>query len=314
MYLPVFLTLILGFVTKLTICNERPVIGILTQEVYWSSFNNIKPSNNSYIAASYVKAIEASGGRVVPVFTNRTTEYYIEVVRKVNGILVPGGGCAFNISFGISQSTNEIFHIAKHINNINDHFPILGICLGFELLLMASINGKFPFSKCNAQNLNLPLTLVPEMEEKSVLFSNMPKDIRNILLTKPVTANHHIKCMKKTNFTSMNLDKFWNSITINNDSNNSTFISTVEAKNYPFVGLQFHPEKNAYEWKKNDPHSWSAIYSARYFYDWFVNECRKNNHRYIKNSTLENELIYNYPTTYVGKLNSVFEEVYFFSE
>jgi len=76
MYLPVFLILILSFVTKQTICNERPVIGILTQEVYWSSFKNVRPPNYSYIAASYVKAIEASGGRVIPVFTNRTTEYY----------------------------------------------------------------------------------------------------------------------------------------------------------------------------------------------------------------------------------------------
>lgn len=78
------------------------------------------------------------------------------------------------------------------VNNVNDHFPILGICLGFELLLMASIKGKFPFSKCNAQDLNLPLILVPGMEEKSVLFRNMPKDIQKILLTKPVTANHHL--------------------------------------------------------------------------------------------------------------------------
>lgn len=37
----------------------------------------------------------------------------------------------------------------------------------------------------------LPLTLIPEMEEKSVLFKSMPKDIQNILLTEPVTANHH---------------------------------------------------------------------------------------------------------------------------
>jgi len=39
-------------------------------------------------------------------------------VRKVNGILVPGGGCAFNMSYGIGQSTNEIFQIAKLVNNI----------------------------------------------------------------------------------------------------------------------------------------------------------------------------------------------------
>ncbi|XP_015365681.1 PREDICTED: gamma-glutamyl hydrolase-like [Diuraphis noxia] len=192
MYLPVFLTLILSFMVKRNYCNEKPVIGILTQEVHWSySLRNLAPSNNSYIAASYVKSIEASGGRVIPVFTNRTTEYYMGVVNKVNGILVPGGGCAFNISFGISQSTNEIFHIAKRINDYGDHFPILGICLGYELLLIASIDGINPLTRCNSNNANLPLNLIPTMEEKSVLFKTMPKDVRNILLTEPVTANHH---------------------------------------------------------------------------------------------------------------------------
>lgn len=77
------------------------------------------------------------------------------------------------------------------INDVKDHFPIIGICLGFELLLMASIDGKFPFANCKAQNINLPLVLIPEMEKKSVLFKTMPSDIRNILLTEPVTANHH---------------------------------------------------------------------------------------------------------------------------
>lgn len=39
--------------------------------------------------------------------------------------------------------------------------------------------------------VNLPLNLVPEMEEKSVLFRAMPRNIRNILLTESVTANYH---------------------------------------------------------------------------------------------------------------------------
>lgn len=35
------------------------------------------------------------------------------------------------------------------------------------------------------------------------------------------------------------------------------FVSAVEHKSYPFVGLQFHPEKNAYEWNEayHNPHS-----------------------------------------------------------
>lgn len=41
-------------------------------------------------------------------------------MKKVNGILVPGGKCVFNVSFGISQSTSKIFHIAKNVNNRNN--------------------------------------------------------------------------------------------------------------------------------------------------------------------------------------------------
>lgn len=63
--------------------------------------------------------------------------------------------------------------------------------MGLELLLIASIDGKYPLKNCDAQKLNLPLTMIPEMEEKSILFKTMPKDIKKILLTEPVTSNHH---------------------------------------------------------------------------------------------------------------------------
>lgn len=120
--------------------------------------------------------------------------------------------------------------------------------------------------------------------------------------------------MKKQNFASHGLDEFWNPITTNKDKNNLTFISIIEAKEYPFVGLQFHPEKNAYEWKNKDPHSWSAIYSARYFFDWFINESRKNDHTFINKHSLNKNIIYNYHPTYIKNLNSSFEQVYFFDQ
>lgn len=37
---------------------------------------SVHTSGTSYIAASYVKAIESSGARVVPVFMNRSYDYY----------------------------------------------------------------------------------------------------------------------------------------------------------------------------------------------------------------------------------------------
>lgn len=80
MYLSIYSTFILTFVAKLTLCNDSPVIGILTQEMYWwSNLQRFAPLKQSYIAASYVKSIESSGGRVIPVYTNRSTEYYLYV-------------------------------------------------------------------------------------------------------------------------------------------------------------------------------------------------------------------------------------------
>lgn len=48
----------------------------------------------------------------------------------------------------------------------------------------------------------------------------------------------------------------------------------VAAYKYPIYGVQWHPEKNAFEWKDSPgiPHSPSAIRAAYYIADFFVNE------------------------------------------
>ena len=34
----------------------------------------------------------------------------------------------------------------------------------------------------------------------------------------------------------------------NVDTQNRSFVSTIEAKDYPFYGVQYHPEKNNFEY------------------------------------------------------------------
>ena len=52
--------------------NERPIIGVLAQEISWSLVDFF-PNSSSYISASYVKYLEAAGARVVPVLINQVT-------------------------------------------------------------------------------------------------------------------------------------------------------------------------------------------------------------------------------------------------
>lgn len=93
------------------------------------------------------------------------------------------------------------------------------------------------------------------------------------------------------------------------------FITTAEHKSYPFYGVQFHPEKNLYEWVrgKNIPHSPNAIKAAHFFSDFFVNEARKSKNQFEADE-VNRYLIYNFSPTYTGAKGSSYEQCYIFPE
>ena len=73
--------------------SETPIVGILTQELT----DQLKvdypryAAKGTYIAASYIKFVEAAGARAVPVFTHQPDEYYEMIFNSTNGLLIPGG-------------------------------------------------------------------------------------------------------------------------------------------------------------------------------------------------------------------------------
>ena len=108
-----------------------------------------------------------------------------------------------------------------------------------------------------------------------------PDEILRKLTREKVTINFHENCLTPTNFTKYgditltgltsseilkvtinfryNMNKFWKPLSYNYDRNTLKYISTIEAHEYPFVGVQFHPEKNIFEWatgsRGNIPHN-----------------------------------------------------------
>lgn len=295
------------------ISSQRPIIGILTQELTYV-LQQLYPKHTSYIAASYVKATEGSGAQVVPIFIGRDDEYYREVISNVNGILLPGGQSMFNVSGGYADAGNIIYRIAKEINAIGDYFPVFGVCLGFELLLHSANNKQELRADCSSQRVALPLRF-KEGFANSQLFAHADAQILYILSTESVTSNHHLYCVTEVNMTKFGLDKEWKVLTVNKDESGFEFISSIEMHNYPIAGVQFHPEKNAYEWKKseNNPHSYSAVYSARYFYDWLTNRARINTHYFPTSEKERDSSIHNYIPTFTAKSDYIFDEVYLFN-
>ncbi|XP_071873419.1 gamma-glutamyl hydrolase-like [Bombus fervidus] len=289
--------------------NNRPIIGILAQEKSPNSFK-------SYIAASYVKFIEGAGARVVPIWIGKDDQYYKDILSKINGVLWPGGSASFaNSNGGYADSGYKIYKIAKKMNKDKDYFPILGICLGFELLTYVVANRVLHRIPCKAQNLALELNFTPDYR-RSRMFSNISDNVAKILETKKVTSNQHQYCVTERALQQVNVKDKFRILSLNYDLEDCQFISSLEHTDYPFYGLQFHPEKNLYEWKigKKIPHGQNAVEIAQYFANFFVNEARKNHHTF-RNSTEEaRKLIYNYSPTYTAGLeNSVFMQTYIFT-
>lgn len=120
-------------------------------------------------------------------------------------------------------------------------------------------------------------------------------------------------CITPSNFYKSFLKRNWLITSVNINKRGLKFISAVEHKKYPFLAVQFHPEKQ-YEWNPylNTHHSKIVIKANRHFYDVFVDLSKLNNNKF-KNVTEErNSLIYNYSPLNTYKFGS-FDQIYVFT-
>ncbi|CAK9828149.1 Gamma-glutamyl hydrolase [Anthophora retusa] len=314
----VFITLNFGITSgdcySLPCTNNRPIIGILSQEIS-DYMNSQYPRNySSYIVASYVKFIEGAGGRVVPIWIGKNNSYYEDILGKINGVLWPGGAAYFDTNNGYADAGYKIYNIAKNMNRNGDYFPILGICLGFELLTYIEAKRVEHRINCSSENQPLPLEFTPDYRN-SRMFNNISLAIINILKNENVTINNHHWCVTKKGLKKVNVYNNFNILSFNHDWNGIKFISSLEHVMLPFYGIQFHPEKNLYEWVdgRNISHTENAIRVTRYFADFFLREARKNGHRFPTTDEEAKKLIYNYPVTYTA-LKSAYLQCYMFRE
>uniref|UniRef100_A0A336MIE1 folate gamma-glutamyl hydrolase n=1 Tax=Culicoides sonorensis TaxID=179676 RepID=A0A336MIE1_CULSO len=294
--------------------NEYPVIGVLAQEISYALEQVYPGMYKSFIAASYVKFVEGGGARVIPIWIDKPKEYYRDIMTKINGVLFPGGATWFNQSNGYADAGQFIYEIAKEMNDNGTYFPIWGTCLGFELLTYVDAKGNEHRDDCSSQNQALHLDFKTDFME-SRLFRNASKEIIEDLKRKPVTSNFHRFCVTEKALQEAGIADNWRVMSTNYDWNGFLFISTMEHTKYPFYGVQFHPEKNIYEWvrNKNITHTKEAIRASQYFSEFFVEECRRNQNKFENGATEEDKyVIYNFPVTFTGEKKSSYEQCYLF--
>jgi gamma-glutamyl-gamma-aminobutyrate hydrolase PuuD len=248
--------------------NFYPVIGILSVPQNGEEF----PVNNTgLINANYVRWLESNGMEALAIHPWYVPEELDSIIVKLNGIIIQGENSPLEKTSVYYKTVRQIIERVKtfYKTNPNFNFPILGICGGFEIManVLQGDNILTPQEDLKSQS-----SLIFDENEivDSKLFNNLPNNLINIFKnTKSLYENHSmgISPDKFTSTTSVIKD-YMNIIALSTDKNGKNYVAAAEGvKDYPFFGLQFHPEIIAFNKVEdnNVPDTYDAILASNHF-------------------------------------------------
>jgi len=155
----------------------------------------------------------------------------IEDIRAADKIILPGVGAFDNGIKGLDERglTKSLYE-----RIIEDRIPVLGVCLGMQLLTKSSEEGNLKglgFIKAKTVKFKNSELKVPnmgwnsiEMQKKSKLFKKLDKDSRFYFV-----HSYYVVCENKEDILATTVYGF-------------PFVSAFEVEN--IFGVQFHPEKS----------------------------------------------------------------------
>eukprot|EP00878_Enallax_costatus_P002549 GHUV01002731.1.p1 GENE.GHUV01002731.1~~GHUV01002731.1.p1 ORF type:complete len:355 (+),score=97.23 GHUV01002731.1:235-1299(+) len=286
--------------------NERPIIGILTEP------GSPAPKGSSYIAASYIKWIEAAGARVVPIFYDMMKEELRERFYAINGLLIPGGGATLEPGHKFYDAAEYLTQMAIEANDKGDYFPVHGTCLGMEVLSVIISRNTSILADMDAEDAPAPLLYTDEADSSKFLRALPPHLVRH-LQDQPLAFENHMHGVLMTSYEepeNRRLKDFFKVLSLSLAKDGLPYISTMEAREYPIIAIQWHPEKNAFEWntRLHIPHSPDAIEVTQEVANYFVSEARQNSHAPRDALQEDDMLIYNWKPIYTGRRESGKEE------
>eukprot|EP00243_Klebsormidium_subtile_P003003 TRINITY_DN16135_c0_g1_i1.p1 TRINITY_DN16135_c0_g1~~TRINITY_DN16135_c0_g1_i1.p1 ORF type:complete len:367 (+),score=79.77 TRINITY_DN16135_c0_g1_i1:303-1403(+) len=302
------------------VLNNRPLIGILSQPGDGDGGEVVHKDeeakyNTSYIAASYVKFVETGGARAVPIMYDASDEELERVFKSINGLLIPGGGADLHLNTTIMHAVSKLLQLALEANDRGDYFPVHGTCMGFEALSIWVTQDDDVLERFVADGFPGPLNFVSKAARRGSMFRAMSNKLKDKLEVMPLGMENHDFGLSPAKMVSNGaLSNFFRMLTTTPDQNGKVYVSSVEARNYPIYGTQWHPEKNVWEWHAPAvPHSEDAVLLTQAAANFFVSEARKSGHQPASLQEEQELLIYNYQPYYSGKdAKGYFDQVYIF--
>mmetsp|Transcript_31758 Transcript_31758/g.69470 ORF Transcript_31758/g.69470 Transcript_31758/m.69470 type:complete len:327 (+) Transcript_31758:45-1025(+) len=224
----------------------------------------------SCFSGLYDDWVRASGARAVGIphnaFDANTTELN-ELLASLDGVLFTGGGLELAPDGSAApyyRTGDHIFHYSIQQKKAGVQFPVHGHCMGFQFLAILAAQGNTSVLESQAfdsESLSLPLEWTKEASETK-WYKSLPADVLETFTNENSTTNlHHDGVTPDTFYTNPLLPNFFTVISTNHDRAGKAFLSTMEAKDYPIFGAQWHAERNLFEWKASQDvdHSPAAV-------------------------------------------------------
>ena len=172
--------------------------------------------------------------------------------------------------------------MATEMNDAGIYYPIWGTCQGFEEMATWPTNTNVLGSCKGTMAVSLPTNFTSKAET-SKLYGAMPQFIRSIMQKESVTPNYHDLCLTSKEYArNDDINKFFVSLSTSVDENGLEFVSSFESREYPFYGVQFHPEKVNFLHAKGTRinQSLHAVLVGQYFGNFLVSEAKRNHNTF----------------------------------
>lgn len=298
--------------------DPRPLVGVLSQPRYWTGAPD---APGGYIAASYVKWLEAAGARAVPILYTDSNETIHGKLSAVNGVLLPGGDSDISPGTSLRAAGESVVRESMAAAAVGETYPVWGTCMGFQLAALAVSGDDAIFRTFDGPDMTSKLRLTKAAKSSRMLRS-IPPDVLAHVTTNPKSIyENHVHGFDPGDWKrdARLVETFGEPVALDVDRDARPFVALVEGRSGVNVyGSQFHPEKPLGEWNPRlaIPHDEGAVRVAQSLANFFVGEARRSPRRPERGGYTEDDLVMaNYQTTFVGKggyVDTHFDEIYVF--
>lgn len=212
----------------------------------------------SYVAGSYADWVGTSGAMPVLIPFDLEQGQLDHILENIDGIVFPGGGEPLRRADAITKPTSYqllmsyITDWAMKRNNQGKHFPIFATCLGFEGFIIAFSNNTLAL-ECDLYDEAVvhKVTTTPEFKDSPFWKEVGINKAEGVFAERSIYYTHSCGIRSASFKKNTKLMESFNLLATSVSKNQFEFAACIEHKKYPFIGNQWHPEKNLYERSKS---------------------------------------------------------------